>query len=318
MNKRASDWWIAISVIVCSIALFAALALGLSGRVFIAGGHTVRVRFQDVTGVKVSSQVKYAGAPAGTVSGVRMLTATERAADPGHLVEVALNILPDVPALTKSVQVSIAADTLLSDKFILLEDEGTGPGAAPLGADEILEGVTPTTFDKLARNVDEAIEGIRKTVGTDASDETKDLFTRINQIVDETQVLLRELQPVVKDAGTVVTDAKVAVAEARGLMGDNKAGLERAISRLDSAAASVESLAKKGEALVRDNEKNISASFSGLRVTSDNLKVASTYSKFLLRDLAQRPSRLIWGGGKAPELPDEQQILRARQPIPDR
>ncbi|MFZ4775098.1 MAG: MlaD family protein [Terrimicrobiaceae bacterium] len=303
-------------MIVCSILLFIALALGLSGKVLIADGHTVRVRFHDITGIKVSSQVKFAGAPAGSVSGVRMLTAAERSRDPQHLVEVTLNLFPDVPPLTKRAHVSIAADTLLSDKFVLLQDDGTG--AAPLDAGEALNGVTPTTFDKLARNVDDAIQGIRKTMGADASEDTKDLFTKVNQIVEETQALLTELKPVVKDAGVVVADAKAAVAESRSLLGDNKAGIERAIDHLDSAASSVESLAKKGEALVRDNEKNLSSSLSGLRITSDNLKVTTTYSKFLLRDLAERPSRLIWGGGKPPSLPSEQQILQSRQPISDR
>lgn len=315
VKKKASDSWIALSVIASSIVLFIALALGLSGRVLVHDGRFVCVRFHDVTGIKVSSQVKFAGAPAGSVSGIRMLTATERAADPRNLVEVTLNLFQDVPQLSKNARVSIAADTLLSDKFVLVQDEGNG--TQPLEPGEILNGITPTTFDKLARNVDDAIEGLRKTMGGDAAVDAKDLFSKINQIVEETHTLLMELKPVVKDAGVVVADAKVAVSDTRSLLSDNKERLERAIVRLDSAAGSVESLAKKGEALLRDNEKNVSSSLSGLRVTSENLKVTSTYSKFLLRDLAERPSRLIWGGGKPPVLPSEQQILQSRQPIPD-
>jgi hypothetical protein len=53
-------------------------------------------------------------------------------------------------------------------------------------------------------------------------------------------------------------------------------------------------------------------------VTAENLKVTSTYPKFLLKDLSERPSRLIWGGGKPPALPSQQEILQSRQPIPDR
>lgn len=316
LKKKASDSWIALSVIASSIVLFIALALGLSGRVLGHDGRHIHVRFHDVTGIKVSSQVKFAGAPAGAVSGIRMLTAAERAADPKNVVEITLNLFHEVPQLSKNVRVSIAADTLLSDKFVLLQDEGNGiPALAP---DEILIGINPTTFDKLARNVDDAIEGLRKTLGGDATVDAKDLFSKINQIVGETQGLLAELKPVVKDAGIVISDAKIAVSDARSLLSDNKERIERVIIRLDNAAGSVESLAKKGESLLRDNEKNLSASLSGLRVTSDNLKVTSTYSKFLLRDLAERPSRLIWGGGKPPALPSERQILQSRQPIPDR
>lgn len=330
MKKKASDALIAISVIASSIVLFIALALGLSGRVLGHDGRVVRVRFHDITGIKVSSQVKFAGAPAGSVSGARMLTANERQADPDHLVEITLNLTRDVPPLTKAARVSIAADTLLSDKFVLVQDEGAG---APLLADgEILHGITPTTFDKLARNVDDAIEGLRKAMGGDASANAKDLFAKIDRIVEGTQSLLTELKPVVKDAGLVVSDAKSAVADAkatmvdaratisdaRTLLADNKERIGQAITRLDSAAGSIESLAKKGEALIQDNAKNLSSTISGFRVTADNLKVTSTYSRFLLKDLSERPSRLIWGGGKPPALPSQQEILQSRQPVPER
>jgi ABC-type transporter Mla subunit MlaD len=316
MKKKASDAWIAISVIASSIVLFVALALGLSGRVLVRDGHALRVRFHDITGIKVSSQVKYAGAPAGSVAGARMLTAAERKADPEHLVEIDLNLLRDVPPLTKNARISIAADTLLSDKFVLIQDEGEG---APLLAQgEILNGITPTTFDKLARNLDDALEGVRKAMGGDASANARDLFSKIDRIVEDTQGLLTGLKPVVKDAGAVVTDARVAVSDARSLLSDNKERIERALTRLDSAAGSMESLAKKGEALIQDNSRNLSSTISGFRVTAENLKVTSTYSRILLRDLSERPSRLIWGGGKPPALPSQQEILQSRQPVPDR
>jgi len=314
VKKKASDAWIAVSVIACSIVLFVALAMGLKGRVFVHQGHTVRVRFHDITGIKVSSQVKFAGAPAGSVSGARMLTAAERAADPAHLVEITLDLFPDVPALTKNAHVSITADTLLSDKFVLLQDEDAG---APLLAEGgILNGTTPTTFDKLARNLDDALDGLRKTMGGEAGG--KDVFAKINAIVESTQTLLAGLGPVVKEAGLVVSDAKGVMADTRSLLFANKDRIERTITRLDSAAGSLESLAKKGEGIVRDNSNNISTTISGLRVTAENLKVTSTYSKFLLRDLSEHPSRLIWGGGKPPALPSQQQILQSRRPIPDR
>ncbi len=309
MKKSASDEWIAVSVIASSIALFIALALGLSGRVLVHDGHAIRVRFQDITGIKVSSQVKFAGAPAGSVSGARILTATERLADPDHLVEITLNLFRDVPPLTKNARASIAADTLLSDKFVLLQDEGAG--AALLAEGEVLNGISPTTFDKLASNVDGVIEGLRKTMGGDAPASAKDLLTKIDRIAEDAQSLLTELKPAVKDAGLVVTDA-------RSLLSDNKDRIERAITRLDSAAGSMESLAKKSEALVQDNARNLSATLSGFRVTAENLKVTSTYSRFLLKDLSERPSRLIWGGGKPPALPSQQEILQSRQPVPER
>jgi ABC-type transporter Mla subunit MlaD len=323
LKKKTSDSWIALSVIGCSVVLFVALAIGLTGRFLVPGGHHVRVRFHDITGIKVSSQVKYAGARAGAVSSVRILSEAERSADPENLVEITLDLLPDVPPISKNATVSIAADTLLSDKFVLVQDD---PDTAPrLGENDALQGISPTTFDKLTRNVDDAIEGVRKVMGGGTADSANDILTRIHKLVDETQALLTGLQPVVADAKTVLADAKVALtdarsaaADARSLLADNKDRIGHTISRLDSAAGSIESVAKKGEALLRDNEKNLTRSISDFRVTSENLKVTTTYSKFLLRDLAERPSRLIWGGGKPPALPDQQKILDSRQPLPMR
>ncbi|MEI6279202.1 MAG: MlaD family protein [Verrucomicrobiae bacterium] len=311
MKKRASDSWIALSVIGCSIVLFVALALGLSSRFLVPNGRGVRVRFPDVSGIKESSQVKYAGARAGVVSHVRMLTAAERTSDPKSPIEITLELFPDVPPLSKNAIVSIAADTLLSDKFVLIQDSSTG--AAALAKDDVLQGTPPVSFDKLTRNVDDALDGLRKLLGGGPAD--SDLLARIRGLVDETQGLLTALKPVVADAGATLADARATAADARGLLAERKESIGRAIARLESAAGSIEALSKKGEALLRDNEKNISRSITDLRATSENLKVTSTYSKFLLRDLAERPSRLIWGGGKPPELPAEQRILQSRQPV---
>ena len=307
MKTRASDSWIALSVIGCSIVLFAALALGLSSRFLVPDGRSVRARFSDVSGIKESSQVKYAGARAGIVSKIRILTAAERAADPKNLVEITLDLFPAVPTLSKNALVSISADTLLSDKFVHIEDPSVGADALAKG--DLLQGIPPVSFDKLTRNVDGALEGLRKVLGGGSAD--TEIFSRIHRLVEETQGLLIALKPVVADAGPTLSDARAAAADARSLLAENKAPAGRAIARLDSAAGSLESLAKKGEAVVRDNEKNISRAITDLRVTAENLKVTSTYSKFLLRDLAERPTRLIWGSGKPPDLPSEQQILRS-------
>lgn len=320
MKKSAWDAWIAISVILCSIVLFAALALGLSGGFFSPGGRGVKVRFPDITGIGVSSQVRYGGARAGVVSGVRMLTAAERATDPGNLVEVTLHLTEDVPAITKAAHVSIASDTLLSDKFILLQDDpATGEAVGP---ETVLQGIPPTTFDRLTRSLDSTLEGFQKLLGGGTEDRANNVLTRVHALVGQTEGVLNDLQPVVKEAGTVVgearltlADARAAAADARGLLAENKDRIGRAVVRIDSAAGSIDSLAKRGQAIVRENEGNINRSLASIRISSENLKVTSTYSKFLLRNLAERPNRLLWGG-RPPELPTEQEILDSRQPIP--
>lgn len=320
MKKGVSDAWVAISVIVCSIVLFVALALALSGNFIVPGARYAKVRFPDVTGIKVSSQIRYGGAPAGVVSAVRMLNIKERAADPKNLVEITLKLSPDVPPLTANTKVTISSETLLSDKFVLLSDD---PAVGePIGPEIVLQGTPPTTFDELARNLDSSLEGLRKLLGGDTTDGANDLLSRINGLVGQAEGVFTGLQPVVADAGTVMVDAKATLTDARAaatdlrsLLSSNKDGIGRAVTRIDSAASSLATFAQKGETMLRENESNLNSSLVNMRITSENLKVTSTFSKFLLQNLAERPNRLIWGS-RPQELPTEKEILKSRQALP--
>lgn len=315
MKKKPSDAWIALSVIACSIVLFLALSFGLEGKVFVRESRMVRVRFPDITGIKVSSQVKFAGASAGTVSGIRILTAAEREKDRRNAIELTLHIAGTVPPLTAGAHVSVSADTLLSDKFVLIQNEN--PGAPLLAQGEFLQGTTPVTFDRLVRELDDTLVGLRNVLGGDASENAKDLISKMDRIAEDTQGLLTELKPVVKDANHMVGDAKLTMSEARSLLSDNKDRLQQAILQINRAAGSMDSLAKKGESLLQNNSRNLSDTLSGLRVSAENLKVTSTYSRILLRDLCERPTRLLWGRGSPPELPSQEEILQSRKPVPD-
>jgi ABC-type transporter Mla subunit MlaD len=321
-NKNFNDWAVALIVIACSVMLFLALAFALSGKTLGAPSRSLRVDFHDVTGITLGSQVKFAGAIAGKVASIRMLDAAERASsgDPLNAVQVLIAINPGVPPLPSDVVASIAADTLLSDKFVLLS--GGSSNAPPLAADAVLQGISPTTFDKLTREIDGAIEGLRGMLrGTKG--ETGDIFERIRLLLTETQGLVAAAKPVVQDAQALLTeakpvlqDAKVLAAEARQLIAENKAPLSQAILQLDKSSAALEKLATSGNNLVANNEKKLNALISDFKVTSENLKVTSTYAKILIRSLSQRPSQLIWGTSKPPPLPSEQQILQSSRPVP--
>lgn len=314
VKKRNSDLVVAGSVIICSVVLLIALAMGLSGKSLINGGRTVKVRFHDMTGVKVSSAVKYAGAPAGTVSAVRILTAQERAADPANLVEVTLSIHREVPPLDSGTKISIAADTILSDKFILISDGA--PGSAPLGGDEVIQGIAPTTFDELVGNANGAIAGLRRTLSGDATGGTDDFFKRAGKVVSDLEALLASIKPVVGDARGLVGDAREAASQVKTLVEKNRETITDTVTKFHSASSDFESFAGRADRLVRDAEKPLVTTLGDFRITVENLKVTSTYAKFLLNDLAERPSRLIWGGGKAPVLPSERKILDSRKPVP--
>lgn len=307
LKKKAGDAWIALSVVACSVVLLIALALGLSGRSFVPNGQKLRVRFHDITGVQVSSQVKYAGAPAGTVSDIRMLTLEERTTSPANLVEVTLSLTPQVPPVTKNAVVSIASDTLLSDKFVLVSEEPQGGPTATMN--DILQGISPTTFDELARNTNNAIEGLCRAFGSGNAE-------GVNTFVNQLQALLKRTESLMKDFEPAVQDARIFAGDARDLLSKNKARIQQTLDKLESTTSAMESLAKQSESLVQGNQKKIDQTIADLKVTSENLKVTSTYAKFLLQDLAQHPNRLIWGKGKSPALPSERKILESRQPIP--
>lgn len=306
-NKNFNDWAVALAVIFCSILLFLALAFALSGTTLGKPSRVLRVNFHDVTGISLGSQIKYAGAIAGKVSSIRMLSSEERASsgDPLNAIQVVLALNSNVPPLSEDVTASIAADTLLSDKFILLS--GGSSNAEPLPDDTVLQGISPTTFDKLARNIDGAIEGLRGAL-TGTKGETGDIFERIRLLLTETQSLLTEAKPVLQDAQALAADA-------RQLVADNKAPISRAINQLDNSAIALEKLASSGHKLVASNERKLSSTLSDFKVSAENLKVTSTYAKILIRSLTKRPSQLIWGSSKPPVLPTEQQILRSAAPL---
>jgi len=307
-NKNFNDWAVALVVVACSILLFVALAFALSGKMLGQPSRPLSVNFRDVTGISLGSQVKYAGAIAGKVSSIRMLTSQERAdsGDPLNAVQVVLALNSGVPPLPADISTSIAADTLLSDKFILLS--GGSSKATPLPADAVLQGISPTTFDKLVRDIDDTLEGLRGML-SGTKGETGDIFERVRLVLTETQSLLNEAKPVLQDA-------KALAADARQLIADNKVPISRAITQLDKSADALEKLATSGNKLVVNNEKKLNATISDFKVTSENLKVTSTYAKILIRSLSQRPSQLIWGSSKPPPLPSEQQILRSSTPLP--
>ena len=321
-NKNFNDWAVALAVIACSVLLFLALALALSGTSLGKPSRLLRVNFHDVTGVSLGSQVRYAGAIAGRVSGIRMLAAQERSesGDPLNAVQVILALNSNVPPIPSDAAASIAADTLLSDKFILLS--GGSAMMPPLGADAVLQGISPTTFDKLTRSLDTTLEALRGMFGG-TKGETASIFDQIRSLLTDTQSLVTDARPLLQDAKSllndakpVLQDAKVLTADARQLIAENRTPLTRAITQLDKSAAAFEAVATNANRLILNNEKKLASAISDFSVTSQNLKITSTYTRILIRSLTQRPSQLIWGTRKPPTLPSKEEILRSRSPLP--
>src|SRR5439155_20516363 len=77
MKRNLSDYFVALFVIACSIVLLAALTFALSGYRLKKVTRTLRINYEVVTGIKVNSELRYAGAPAGLVIAMRHLTSKE-------------------------------------------------------------------------------------------------------------------------------------------------------------------------------------------------------------------------------------------------
>src|SRR4029453_9717209 len=95
MKRTLSDYLVALSVIACSIVLLGALTFALSGYRLKKPTRILQINYEDVTGIKVNSEVRYAGAPAGLEIAMRQLTAKEREALPNKRDAVRVTVSLD-------------------------------------------------------------------------------------------------------------------------------------------------------------------------------------------------------------------------------
>ncbi len=307
--RNPGDWAVALAVIVSSIVLFGALAVALTGTFVGRPGVTLYADFPDVTGVGVDAPVKIAGASAGWVTQIRILSAAERkqSDDPANAVRVRMTLNKGVPLPGADVRATVASDTLLSEKFILLD--GGSASAPPVKEHAVIAGVPPTTFDQLVRNADTTLSAVNTLIGGGMTQPAGDIFLQIRLLIGRADSLLAEVSPLLKNLG-------VTVDEARGLIGDNREPLTRAVAGLEGTSREFGALAADGRQLLAKKRDAISSAMDDLRVTTQNAKLATTYARVLALRLAQNPSQLVWGRKALPALPSEGEILKASKPIP--
>src|SRR5437667_11013708 len=116
MKRNLSDYIVALSVIACSIILLAALTIALSGYRLKKPTRTLQINYEDVTGIKVNSEVRYAGAPAGRVIAMRHLTAKEReaSAKKKDAVRITTSLNDGIPHLPTDGTATLSCHTMLS------------------------------------------------------------------------------------------------------------------------------------------------------------------------------------------------------------
>lgn len=316
-KQHITDLAIAGVVIICSLIILAALTVALSGATFGNPQRIVRVAFPEITGVRETSAVRYAGANAGRVFRVHTLTPEERLASghPENTIILELALSSSIPALTSGTTAAISADTLLSEKFVQLIP---GPAdAVAISNDTLLTGEAPTPFDQLSHSADRALAAISLILTGNKLD-TGTIFSDVRTLLEQTQTLLKQAEPILTNAGKLIDNAGTVVGDAGSLVGDGRTvitdpRISETLTRLRDAAASLDRLSQSGEGMLKKNEANINTALVDMKVSLQNLKILTTYGALFTQGVAERPQSLIWGPRRVPELPTKSEILRSRQ-----
>jgi len=291
MKRNLSDYLVALFVITCSIVLLAALTFALSGYRLKKPTRTLQINYEDVTGIKVNSEVRYAGAPAGRVLAMRHLTSKEREDLPNRkdAVRVTVGLAEGIPPLPTDVTATLSSDTLLSPKFVALS-AGT-PGGETLADNAAIEGHPAY-----------GIEQITAAAGP--------LIDNANKLIDNLNVTVTGLK---KDLGDF-TPKLGPLADSLKTDADN---LQNVITNLDGVEKGADKLFGTADTFISATDKQLQEQLRQLHVTLLNLKVVTTYAKALLESLAQKPNRIIFSG-KPATLTPESEILKSSKPLPAR
>ena len=289
MKRTLSDYFVALFVVACSVVLLGALAFALSGRQLRKPTRTLQINYEDVTGIKVNSEVRYAGAPAGRVMAMRHLTAQEReaTANKKDAVRVTITLDEEIPPLPTDITATLSSDTMLSPKFVALS-AGT-PGGPTLANNAAIEG-----------HPSYGLEQITAAAGPLFEDASK-LLNNANVTVTD---LKKELDGFMPKLGPLADSLKMDA--------DN---IQNLITNLDGMAKGADSVLGTADKFITTTDKGLQEQLKQLHVTLLNLKVVTTYAKELVENLAEKPNRIIFSG-KPITLTPESDILKSSKPLP--
>jgi ABC-type transporter Mla subunit MlaD len=296
MKRTLSDYLVALAVIICSLVLLGALTIALSGYRLQKPTRTLQIDYEDVTGIKVHSEVRYAGAPAGRVIAMRHLSAAQRAAEPNKkdAVRVTVELLDSVPPLPSDIAATLSSDTLLSPKFVALS-AGT-PGKSVLPNNAVIEGTPAFGLDQLT-----SAAGPLLTKTTKLLDNLNGTVTNLNGAVTSVKGNLGHLLPKLVP---VADTAKIDLEE-----------LQKTIEGLNGLEAKATNVFSTADTFLGSTDQQLREQMRELHVILLNLKVITTHTKALVDALAEKPNRIIFSG-KAKKLTPEDQIIKSSQPLP--
>lgn len=296
MKRNFSDYIVALSVILCSAVLLVALTIALSGYHLNKPARTLQIDFEDVTGIKIHSEVRYAGAPAGRVIGMQHLNNAQRESAPNkrNAVRVTVSLDDGIPPLPADVMATLSSDTLLAPKFVALS-AGT-PGSALLAGDAIIEGHPSYGIEQITAAAGPLFENANKLIDN-LSGTVKNLDGTVTLVRSDLGQFLPKFSPLLD---TVKTDMDE---------------LKKIIVGLDSVEKNANSVFETAGKFLGTTDKQLQDQMKELHVILLNLKVISTHAKAITEALGEKPNRLIFSG-KAKTLTPEAEILKSKEPLP--
>lgn len=296
MKRNLSDYVVALSVIVCSLVLLAALTMALTGFRLKKPTRTLQIDFEDVTGVKLHSEVRYAGAPAGRVIAMRHLSRDQResATNKRNAVRVTVSLADEIPPLPADVIATLSSDTMLAPMFVALS-AGT-PGGETLANNSIIEGHPAYGIQQIAAAAGPLVDNANKLIDTLTA-----TVTNLDGTITGVRTNLDEFMPKLPP---LIDTAKVDLEE-----------LQKIIKGLDDVEKNANAVFDNAGKFVGNTDKQLQEQMKELRVILLNLKVVSTHAKALTETLAEKPSRIIFSG-KTAKLTPEAEILKSKEPLP--
>ena len=314
MKRNLSDYLVALAVIACSLVLLLALTFALSGYHFNKPERVLQIDYQDVTGIKVHSEVRYAGAPAGRVIGMRHLSPDERRAAANKLdaVRLTISIDPAIPPIPANSVASLGADTLLGQKFIALSAGTSDVGT--LANNSVIEGHPSYGIEELTRAAGPLLDNAN-TLLVNANGMVTNMSGMVTNVKGELAEVLPKISALTVYAQGVSKNADALLGRATKLVADNESGIKIDLEELQTVIKGLKDVLKNANGVVGRTDAQIQEQMKELRVVLLNLKVVTTYTKGLTQDLGEKPSRLIFSG-KPHKLTPESEILNSEKPLP--
>jgi phospholipid/cholesterol/gamma-HCH transport system substrate-binding protein len=319
-SKYWPQYLIALTVIGCSLTLLTALTFALSGYHWGVRGRRLNIEFADATGIKMHSDVRYAGAVAGRVVGIRYLTAAERSLsgkrDFAVRVTVALNA--DVPLVPADSKAGLSSETILGEKFIALS-AGT-PSAGSLPDDAVIQGQSMSGLDTLTQSL-EKTAGAATELLEKFNTDYPELKTNLTRLLSVGDTLLTAGTNLISDAQRAVGDVRRTLQGVDTTVGRIAPQASNLLAEATVAATNLNHTLDNTRAITTDVHEfltnqflaNLDQNMRNLTSVLARIEVASEYAKILANRLAEKPSRLIWQRRVNP-VPTEAEIIQHQPP----